>query len=168
MLASQTPDYFSYKYRENYHENLTLDSISIQDKTIEKPINKNESFLTKNKNEVQNNIHSSLLPPIHNSNNLKQKNENSLSFDERCLSGLTNRQIFEKVFKNSKIIKNESAILDYLSLKKIDIENRVFGDDSKIWDWKYDFKLNQYKLPDFGIHYNEFFLLFFFVSSKRE
>lgn len=159
FLAAQTPDYFSFNYRENYHENLTLDSISIEDKTIEKERNKTESFSSKN--EFPNNFHSSSLPPIHNSNNLKQTKENSLSFDERCLSGLTNRQIFEKVFRNSKIIKNESAILDYLSLKKKNIENRVFGDDSKSWDWKYDFKLNQYTLPEFGNASLQILLLLF-------
>lgn len=136
-----------------------MDSIVINDKTAAKK-------------ETPKNFPASTLPPIGNFYSFQEKNtsnsEEILSSNEKYLSTLTNKQIFEKVFKNSEIIKNESAILDYLSLKKENIDDRVFGNDSKNWQWKYDFRINQYILPDFGLFTYILFLKSNYNSEERE
>ena len=45
---------------------------------------------------------------------------------------------------------NNSMIIEYLSLKKENIDYRVFHDNSKTWDWKFDDRLNQFSLPESG------------------
>ena len=142
----------SYNYHENYHENLTLGPIIIETKTkkinsIPNSENSNSDYsqrFLQNSNNPENK-----LPPIEN---LPTEKKIQSLIDERYLSALTNKQIFERVFKNSSIA-NSSMIFDYLSLKKENVENRVFNDNSKAWDWKFDYKTNQYALPDSGLIY---------------
>ena len=70
--------------------------------------------------------------------------------EEKYLSALTDREIFERVKKNSGIAEKDKEILGYLSMKKEDIENRVFGKNEKAWDWKFDYIRDEFKLPEKG------------------
>ena len=71
--------------------------------------------------------------------------------ESKYLSALTDREIFERVLKNSKVAEKDKEILGYLSLKKENTEDRVFGENQKAWEWKYDYSRDEFKIPDSGI-----------------
>lgn len=114
--------------------------------------------------KIKENPKNTLLPIKTNINNvsLYSRDINKAIIDGGYLSALTNKEIFERVFKNSQIMSNNSMILDYLSLKKENIENRVFRDNSKAWDWKFDYRNNEYSIPESGIYYISYFKLKYF------
>ena len=71
--------------------------------------------------------------------------------ESKYLSALTDREIFERVLKNSKVAEKNKEILGYLSLKKENTEDRVFGENQKAWEWKYDYSRDEFKIPDSGM-----------------